>query len=291
VSNKVRNTISAIFLLCLLTSLSGCYHITRSIKPDLECEQGALFPGEENQFVTIINKNQQLQPQKLKVFIWNSYKGKMEGWLDDFFDLSDEHDIVLLQEAYLDDDLLTFLENSDWSWNTATTFRYRKIETGVLTASWVIPDLHCSFQIVEPWIRTPKAVLISRYGLSGTDEKLVVANVHLINFTLNLKAYKDQLDRLKSVLEHHDGPLIIAGDFNTWSEKRSRLVLELMDELHLQPVTFKKDERSMVLGNRVDHVFYRELAVSAAEGIDTKTSDHNPMSVEFTFETAPHQYK
>ncbi len=283
----VLNTISTILILCLLSCLGGCFNITRSNGPDLECNQASLYRGEEYRFFSVTGETRQLQTEKIRLFNWNSYKGEMDGWLSDFSALSDEYDLVLLQEAYLSNALLDFLEKTDWNWDISTTFKYKKIQTGVLTASRVVPDLHCSFQMVEPWLRTPKAVLISRYDLSGTDEKLVVVNVHLINFTFDIWAFKSQLDRLKSILNQHKGPLIVAGDFNTWSDKRLDLVLKLMEELHMQPVIFTEDERSEVLGNKVDHIFYRKLEVSMAKGIDTKTSDHNPMSVEFTFEKAP----
>lgn len=281
------NTISTILILCLLSFLGGCFNITRSNGPDLECNQASLYRGEEYQLFSVTGETRQLQTEKIRLFNWNSYKGKIDGWLSDFSALSNQYDLVLLQEAYLSNDLLDFLRETDWNWDISTTFKYKKIQTGVLTASRVSPNLHCSFQMLEPWLRTPKAVLISRYDLSGTDEKLVVANVHLINFTFDIWAFKGQLDRLKSILTKHKGPMIVAGDFNTWSDKRLDFVLKLMEELRMQPVIFTEDERSEVLGNKVDHIFYRKLEVSMAKGIDTKTSDHNPMLVEFTFETVP----
>ncbi|NMU84205.1 hypothetical protein HKB16_15060, partial [Vibrio parahaemolyticus] len=71
----------------------------------------------------------------------------------------------------------------------------------------------------EPWLRLPKSALYSQYHLSN-GEKLAVVNVHAINFTVGTKEYVSQLTALEMLLKHHVGPILFAGDFNSWSESR-----------------------------------------------------------------------
>ncbi|MFW2364942.1 MAG: endonuclease/exonuclease/phosphatase family protein [Desulforhopalus sp.] len=267
-------------LLALLFTLSGCFQKPALPALDSLCEPATLFlapviPGKA------ASTEQELQKDHISLFIWNSYKGKVDGWLNDLSTLGRNNDLVLLQEAYLKNDLVDFLDESGWNWNIATTFRYRAIPTGVLTASKIAADKHCHLTTMEPWIRLPKGILISRYKLTNTEKQLVVANVHLINFTFNTGVYSTQLATLKSILEQHDGPLIVAGDFNTWSSDRSQLVNTFTTELRLSPVEFNNNVRTEIFGRKIDHVYSRELTVLSAKSVAVSTSDHNPMIVEF----------
>lgn len=272
----------------LVVTLGGCFQKPRSLATDKLCEPasfsvGPAMPG------TPATVQPRLQSANISLLIWNCHKGETDGWLADLARLSRNYQLILLQEAYLENDLLAFLKESGWSWNIATTFRYLTIPTGVLTASTVTADLSCQFTAMEPWIRLPKGILISRYMLTGTEKNLVVANVHLINFTVNTKEYSTQLSTLKTILLHHDGPLIVAGDFNTWSSERSQLVKKFAVDLGLHPVEFSNSVRSEVFGRNVDHVYYRGVVVSAARGFEVSTSDHNPMTVEFSIAEAPEE--
>lgn len=268
----------------LLLALSGCFQKPIPLATDTQCTPAALVVQQALPAAASATAEQQLQPDQFTLFIWNSYKGKKDGWLADLSMLSEGHELLLLQEAYLKDDLLAFLDESGWNWSMATTFRYKTIPTGVLTASRITADLHCQLTALEPWIRLPKGILVSRYPLAGRNQKLVVVNVHLINFTINTGAYDDQLTSLKWILEQHDGPLVVAGDFNTWSSARSELVEEFMNDLELQPVKFNNHARSEVLGRKVDHVYFREMRMTSARVIEVTSSDHNPMAVTFSLQ-------
>ena len=47
-----------------------------------------------------------------------------------------------------------------------------------------------------------------------------MANLHAINFALGTDAYRAQLDAIATELSHHRGPIVVAGDFNTWNDER-----------------------------------------------------------------------
>ena len=65
-------------------------------------------------------------------------------------------------------------------------------------------------------------------------------------------AYQNYWQELETILESHDGPLIVAGDFNTWNSERLAIVAMTARRLKLQPVRFEPDRRSRFFGQVVD---------------------------------------
>ena len=212
---------------------------------------------------------------------WNIHKGSEARWEEDFRHFSRTSDIVTLQEAYLTDALRQMLEREAYHWDMTAAFLYKQIATGVLTAARTAPSSTCSFRVKEPITRLPKSVLISRYPLTGTDRELLVANIHGVNFTMDADAFERQIDQLAAILSLHRGPIIVAGDFNTWNGDRLALVHDLADEVGLSAVGFDDNRRSRFFGFVVDHVFYRGLEAQRTASPRVSTSDHNPLMVVF----------
>jgi endonuclease/exonuclease/phosphatase (EEP) superfamily protein YafD len=82
-------------------------------------------------------------------------------------------------------------------------------------------------------------------------------------------------------LAPYKGPLIVAGDFNTWNLERLTIVEKTAERLGMQPVRFTPDRRSLIFDQPVDHVYYRGLVPLDASVVDVATSDHNPMRITF----------
>jgi len=223
-----------------------------------------------------------LDPAKINLLIWNTQKGQDDGWLEEFEQLSVDQDLLVLQEAYLKDDLRDSLLRQTLSWNLATTFMRYRVETGVMTASQVAPASACVQRTMEPLLSLPKSTLISRYPLKGSDETLLVGNIHAVNFTLGMAAFRSQLDRLASELDEHEGPMIVAGDFNSWSQSRLGVLEEVLVEKRLmRRVVFNDKNPRAIFGYTVDHVYYRGLTVTDSRVLDANTSDHAPIWVQF----------
>ena len=165
-----------------------------------------------------------LDSSGFKLLNWNIYKGKKDGWQKDLKQFVSESDILTLQESYLAKDLRKLLESNQFYWVGAAAYEYKDINAGVLTASLIEPSFSCSLRKPEPLIRVPKTAMITLYPLSKNQEDLLVANIHMVNFSLGVGAFSSQLEALEEVLVQHKGPIIIAGDFNTWSDKRCALV-------------------------------------------------------------------
>ena len=107
---------------------------------------------------------------------------------------------------------------------------------------------------MEPLTRVPKAVVVTRHPFAGLSTSLLVANVHAVNFTLGTSRLRAQLEAVATILARHDGPVILAGDFNTWSTARRRAVDAIALRLGLQALSLAPDERSRFFGEPVDQV-------------------------------------
>ncbi len=223
--------------------------------------------------------NAAVDPAAIRLLVWNIHKQEDQGWETDLARLARANDILLLQEVTLQAPLQAILRDAGLRWILASSFIYRDADVGVLTAARVAPLATCTQRINEPIARLPKSAVITWLPLAGTTDTLAIANVHAINFTLTLAAYRAQLDALADVLSQHRGPLVLAGDFNTWSEARSVELESMALRLQLRAVTFADDRRSQFLGRPVDHVFVRDLAVVASGAETVTSSDHNPLDV------------
>ena len=222
-----------------------------------------------------------MNPDGFNLMSWNILKGWRQGWRKDFIRLNRGSDVILLQEAYLSDELRNTLSSAKSNWNLATSVRYWGRESGVLTASETAPEVICIHRFDEPLLNTPKTSLFTRFSMLPRQPYLVIANVHAVNFTMDTTSYQNYWQELETILESHDGPLIVAGDFNTWNADRLAVVAMAARRLNLQPVRFEPDRRSRFFGQVVDHVYYRGLVPSNAVAHEVATSDHNPIQVNF----------
>ena len=222
-----------------------------------------------------------------RLLSWNIHKGRKGGWADDFRQFSRDSDVMILQEAYLTDSLKQMLHQAGYLWDMTAAFEYRQIDAGVLTAARTAPHFTCAFRETEPITRIPKSTLITRYPLSGTEQELLVANMHAINFTTAASAFENQFDRLEGILAAYRGPLIVSGDLNTWNAGRMSRVRAMAERLGLSAVGFDPNRRSRFFGRHLDHVYYRGLSVVHAAATRVSTSDHNPLAVVFKLADEP----
>lgn len=252
---------------------------SRTVKQSADCP--ATCPNRTHATPPGQGQPQGLNSDGFRLVSWNIYKGQKRGWAADFMKLSRNTDIIILQEAYLSASLKKLLDREAYHWDMTAAFEYRQIETGVLTAARTASNFSCAFRNTEPIIRTPKSVLITRYPMSGTDQELLVANIHGINFSLDNDTFIKQADRMEKILAAHPGPVIVSGDFNTWNAHRMARVNALAKRLGLIPVKFDQNRRAQFFGMAVDHVYYRGLEAQNAAIPIVTTSDHNPLTVDF----------
>jgi len=220
----------------------------------------------------------ELDPRSIRIATWNIHKEGDPGWERDLGTLIAGNDIVLLQETTLALAMLDALHDADLRWIMASSFIFGGVDIGVLTASQVPPVASCTQRAIEPLLRLPKSAIISWFAVDGRAQRLAVVNLHAINFTLSLEEYRAQFTALADVLAAHDGPIIFAGDFNTWSDARKEVVREVAQRLMLSEVKFAEDRRTLFFGNQFDYILVRGLEVVSSDAIDVKSSDHNPVT-------------
>lgn len=232
------------------------------------------------------NSVHELDPDSIKVLVWNVYKGARTAFSSDFKLLSQNKDILLIQEAYLTSKMQKSFLNSELDFYFATSFLDRKfgsIPTGVSTAS-IASATSVTWQrskYREPVIKTPKMTLFTTYKIQNTDQELLVGNIHGVNF---VRAYKlrHMLDEAAKVLARHNGPAVFGGDFNTWTKTKLNNLATVMKTAGFKKVKFNGDPKGF-LGKPLDHVFIKNLIVKTAVipyGIEG--SDHKPLVLELS---------
>ncbi|MGR6981724.1 endonuclease/exonuclease/phosphatase family protein [Testudinibacter sp. P27/CKL/0425] len=220
---------------------------------------------------------------RYKLLVWNLHKGNDPGWQAQLRQYADKADFVLLQEATEQNRIAEVLSQQHWYGIHAGTFAYDGDMSGVMLLSTLQPQRYCVGSENEPWIRIPKIAEAAVYPLAA-DRTLLVINLHLVNFEWNPSNYRQQLSEMFHLVGQHNGPIILAGDFNSWSERRLNLIQTLAQQSGLNEVRFSPDQRMTFIGNPLDHIFVRDIKLLNSWTEQTSSSDHNPLFIEFELE-------
>ncbi|MCW8894497.1 MAG: endonuclease/exonuclease/phosphatase family protein [Sulfurimonas sp.] len=230
-------------------------------------------------------KHQDYNPgSKFTILCWNSAKLTLKNPYKELLKslIVDENiDILLLQEVKKS--LKTELDISDYSYILSPNIQTKRHVFGVLSAFKISceDDFSLLTKKRELSYATHKVTLITKHNLSK-DKQMLVVNLHAINFVKNSDFF-NELNSIKTIIKLHKGPVIFAGDFNTWNVKRVNFLKEFTHDLSLKKVDFSEDKHvKKVFSNSLDYIFYRELKLTYSKVIDTKKiSDHNPIIANF----------
>ena len=235
-----------------------------------------------------------LNKNSLKVLNWNIAKNNHSpNWTKDFLSIVEQYqpDKIFLQEVRLCSKVREIPQLRDMGWSFAPNFidSFDQSYSGILiaTKAELLKSKALITKHYEPITKTPKVSLFAEYSLSEESESLLAVNTHLINF-VELEKFKAQLQEVESILSAHQGAIILSGDFNTWSNSRWLLLLQMTTRLNLSPVSFNpgdiKKIKNFLLSPPLDYIFYRGFKQKplTARVIDNiSSSDHNPLLVEF----------
>lgn len=228
--------------------------------------------------------SKQLLGPNIEVLLWNIFKCQKKGWQEDFRTLTGDKDLVLLQEAILNSPFDSqFHQSLQHQWIMARSFRHLKsnIVTGVKTGSSVAAKTHyfSASKHGEPFSNTKKMLLTTEYPLHNHEQSLLVINSHLINF-VSFGKFSIHLDQVFQALEHHAGPILLAGDFNTWNGKRLRYINQLAKTCALEEVKMLRKPKFSHLFQHLDHIYCRGLEiVNTQVHTHIRSSDHYPISL------------
>lgn len=223
--------------------------------------------------------------QQFKILVWNIYKGKKEAFSHDFQKMSRKSDLILIQEAVDSKKVIkNFSALGEYEFVFASSWidGDKKIATGVSTGSSATALDIQWYQSVnrEPILKTPKLSLATSYEFANSDKKLLLVNVHALNFVGSEK-FSYMLRQTITLTKNHVGPLIIAGDFNTWSKKKLASMEAELTGIGMNSVSFINDRRTRFLGKPLDHIWIRGLKVKSSKVYGkVNSSDHKPMSCE-----------
>ena len=172
-------------------------------------------------------------------------------------------------------------EHNKFNWTMAASFLMKKGFTGVITG---VSSKVSSFQAIlspdrEPITGTAKTTMIKNVRLTN-DLDLLLINIHAINFVTQRK-FERYIYKIIDNLKHHSGPIIWAGDFNTWNHKRLSFLDRTLAEYGLKRVLSTK----YFLNLNLDHVYVRGCQLYHSK-IYTKiqSSDHSPFIVDMNCE-------
>lgn len=214
------------------------------------------------------------------IFVWNVFKGqKAQLFEKDFRLLGGGKDFILLQEAIVDQRMPKIWKEdfSSYEWHLAQSFHYKKdlSSTGVAIGSKLRPE---SVDFIRAKTRelfwlTPKLTLFSEYDFAGT--KVLFVCTHVLNF-VTLGAFTESLYEIAAKMSTFEGPIVLAGDFNTWNFKRYMVMKTIFRDLGLEHLDLEEDGRVL----KLDHVFVRGFDVIKARVHHTVlSSDHFPIEI------------
>lgn len=219
---------------------------------------------------------------RVNCLVWNILKARRNRWMEDFLHLSADRDIVLLQEAVFNaptDKLFTQHQRLEWIMARSYKDPLSQVEHGVKTGS-MTKALQSQVYVSphhEPVSQTPKLLLTSVYPIAHSAEQLLVLNMHAINF-VGVRKYEGQLDQLTQALADHNGPVILGGDFNTWSPARLARFFKVAEDAGLREASMTRKKKLVHMNRNLDHLFYRGFKLLSVNSLNEyRSSDHAPI--------------
>ncbi len=218
-----------------------------------------------------------LNAESTKILIWNIYKERKPSFESEFLSLSQNKDLVLLQEQSLEsNNLKIFNQISASNWQHATQFFMKdRIRTGVGTVSKV-PSMGTTYlrtRLLEPYVKSPKLILVSRFPVSD-GQILLLLNIHGMN-ARGVDGLKAQIEEALPLIKLHQGAVIFAGDFNTKDTQRLKYLDLSLGKLGL----LRAKLPSGASDKSLDHVYTRSLDVQNLQYIKSPGSDHPAISL------------
>jgi endonuclease/exonuclease/phosphatase (EEP) superfamily protein YafD len=252
-------------------------------------------PTEGLEYISIASEARQVffsTGTPLKIIVWNTYKGYRERYYDLLAEQSQAADLILLQE-FRHDPVLEASHRQIFAGRDAGmavsfyTQPNQAAPTGVCTVSSTRANktLFLLSRYLEPVTKTPKMAICNSYPTGRADcppdQSLLVLNSHGINFRLR-RPFLDQMLQFEEHLRHHNGPIILVGDFNTWEKGRVRILEAVAKSIGLTHVRFPAGIKNG-RGHELDRVYVRGGAAAEQRVFANRAaSDHSMLTFQFT---------
>lgn len=217
------------------------------------------------------------QEKTIEVLTWNVLKFKRENSFSDLVSLANKSDIAFIQEAVHSQDLQTNAAQSvamDWTFFKSFCRDYGA--TGVQTGSRFSQiDVEAILAPgLEPVVNTPKVTGFSTVEIQGV--KVLLINVHGMNANKGLD-FENHMDQIYAVAKNFEGPIIWAGDFNTWNPVRTAYLNAKAKALNMTVLKPETDNRKL----KLDHIIVRGFKAKSVTILENfLSSDHFPVRAE-----------
>ncbi|MBC7421590.1 MAG: endonuclease/exonuclease/phosphatase family protein, partial [Bdellovibrio sp.] len=217
---------------------------------------------------------------EINLITWNAHKYADSQYFYDVKNLSVNADIMMIQEAMHSDGWeKAFASHMPLSYSFYKSFcDFDDQANGVMTAARY--PLQNSVTITSPGTEPGSFThKVSGYSVVQINNQLVhLINTHALNFNIGW-AFEEQIDQITKLIAQLTGPVIWAGDFNTWSPGRKEYLNLSAATLGLTHVIPPNDPRNLVL----DHIYVRGFTASNTEVLEINSSDHFPMRTTLKF--------
>lgn len=267
---------------CMKTSILHSLFIVMAALPTLADPSvtSPLCQDTRNQ----ISFARQIEPRhssdELSVVTWNAHKLADPQFIQDLAELSQTSDVMMIQEAMHSTQIQNYFSSHfNFSFSFHKSFCDDNNQaTGVMNASRY--NLESSLTLVssrtEPITHTPK---VSGYSALDIPEigTVHIINTHGLNFNTGSK-FRQQMNEIAAFIRQLQGPVIWAGDFNTWSPGRKDHLNTRAAELGLTHLRPSGDNRNL----KLDHIYVRGLELIRVEMLNNyRSSDHLPIRAVF----------
>lgn len=301
--HKLMRTMQTVFFLLSMSVGGFCQSQADGTVPSTQCLQ-LIKPSSQS---TEISKEIKVPPLEkslllhgqaplnivplepaLKIFIWNVKKMKGSKTHDFLHRWVQQADLTLIQEAgygSTTNDFWNKINPASALWSFAVSYKQKGLTTGVLTRSIFHPLKQKILRSRgrEVLKKSHKMSLLTYLPIEGREEPLLVINLHALNF-VSLGSYTKQVDRLLEYIKPHQGPIVVGGDFNSYTWQRNKRLLNRLSPLGIKEV--KIEGRKTIWPWKLDRVFTRGFQVQKAYMMhESEGSDHEALWVELKFNT------
>ena len=227
----------------------------------------------------------------IRMLVWNVHVGECSTLNSYLTELCADQDLVMYQQqnstvsAPAD---CSELQDERYKWLTADSrpVLHTEVCVGVNTGCVVAAEKHVQHESnQEQNVEMAQYVLLeTHYALAASNHTLMVLNLCAIQDASG----EEQLlsfEPLKQTLTQHEGAIIVAGEFDAWSQNALTDFQQCMIEAELFNASMTRSNKEQQTSNQLGHVFYRGLNLHSVESLPTKQSAvHAPITASFVIE-------
>ncbi|MGP1923457.1 MAG: endonuclease/exonuclease/phosphatase family protein [Arsenophonus sp. NEOnobi-MAG3] len=149
--------------------------------------------------------------------------------------------LILLQEAQNSPKLINFVLSQYLVAEQVAAIIFPQHASEVMRLARSHPIYCYPLREKEALLCLPKSALITVYPLYNT-RNLMIINIHTVNFSFGVDIYSRQLPTIGEHIKRYQGPVVFAGNFNTWSRQDINAFKHFTCSLQMKEVNFNTDE-------------------------------------------------